>query len=258
MMDAKPADNDAIRVVPLYGHREAAELANQAPPPAPPALTYRGGALIAAVEVFTVFWGGGWSAEPDAGLIDPINKFFDDILVSPLIDQLGEYSTADQRIGHGRRSGTVTLATPAPAASVSDAAVQQLLHQQIASNPAFPQPSPNTLIFVYLPSGVAVTQGGSRSCQAFCGYHNHVDRRLFYAVMPYPGCAGCTGSLSALDALTSTSSHELCEAITDPVPGEGWYDDTHGEIGDICAWQTKQVAGHTVQLEWSNAAGACV
>jgi hypothetical protein len=103
-----------------------------------------------------------------------------------------------------------------------------------------------------------VTQGGSRSCQAFCGYHNHVDRRLFYAVMPYPGCAGCTGSLSALDALTSTSSHELCEAITDPVPGEGWYDDVHGEIGDICAWQTTQVAGHTVQLEWSNAAGACV
>jgi hypothetical protein len=139
-MDAKPADNDAIRVVPLYGHREAAELANQAPPPAPPALTYRGGALIAAVEVFTVFWGGGWAAEPDAGLIDPINRFFDDILVSPLIDQLGEYSTADQRIGHGRRSGTITLATPGPAASVSDAAVQQLLHQQIASNPAFPQP----------------------------------------------------------------------------------------------------------------------
>src|SRR5207302_9519594 len=34
----------------------------------------------------------------------------------------------------------------------------------------------------------------------------------------------------------STTSHELCEAITDPVPGEGWYDDTNGEIGDICAW----------------------
>jgi hypothetical protein len=41
--------------------------------------------------------------------------------------------------------------------------------------------------------------------------------------------------LAAIDALTGTSSHELCEAITDPVPGASWYDDHNGEIGDI-AW----------------------
>jgi hypothetical protein len=68
-------------------------------------------------------------------------------------------------------------------------------------------------------------------------------------VMPYPGCSGCTGSFSVFDALTSTSSHELCEAITDAVPGTGWYDDVNGEIGDICAWQTKVVAGSAVQRE---------
>jgi hypothetical protein len=73
-----------------------------------------------------------------------------------------------------------------------------------------------------------------------------------------PGCSGCTGGLATLDALTSTSSHELCEAITDPVPGQGWYDDVNGEIGDICAWKTKQVGTYTVQLEWSNQANACV
>jgi hypothetical protein len=77
-------------------------------------------------------------------------------------------------------------------------------------------------------------------------------------VMPYPDCAGCAGGLSALDALTSTSSHEMCEAITDPVPGRGWYDDKNGEIGDICSWQTKQLGVYTVQLEWSNAAGKCI
>jgi len=76
--------------------------------------------------------------------------------------------------------------------------------------------------------------------------------------MPYPGCAGCTGGLSTLDALTSTSSHELCEAITDPIPGQGWYDDANGEIGDICAWKTKKVGAYTVQLEWSNKANQCV
>ena len=81
---------------------------------------------------------------------------------------------------------------------------------------------------------------------------------MFYAAMPYPSCNGCLGGMSDFDALTGTSSHELCEAITDAVPGSGWYDNTHGEIGDICAWQFKQVGGYTVQLEWSNKAQACV
>ena len=69
---------------------------------------------------------------------------------------------------------------------------------------------------------------------------------------------GCLGGLTDLDALTQTSSHELCEAITDAVPGTGWYDDHNGEIGDICAWKAKKVGGYTVQLEWSNKANNCV
>jgi hypothetical protein len=55
--------------------------------------------------------------------------------------------------------------------------------------------------------------------------------------------------MTNLDELTSTSSHELCEAITGPAPGQGWYDDTHGEIGDICAWQEKKLENYAVQLE---------
>ena len=116
----------------------------------------------------------------------------------------------------------------------------------------------NSLYFIYVPPGVRVVMGGSASCQAFCGYHNAISSKTFYAVMPYPGCAGCTGGLSVLDVLTSTSSHELCEAITDPIPGQGWYDDTNGEIGDICAWSTKKVGPYAVQLEWSNHTHACV
>ena len=102
-----------------------------------------------------------------------------------------------------------------------------------------------------------MVQGGSRSCQAFCGYHDTLGRGIYYAVMPFPNCGGCLGGMTNLDALTSTSSHELCEAITDPVPGQGWYDDTHGEIGDICAWQTKKLGNYTVQLEWSNQDASC-
>ncbi|WP_317440954.1 hypothetical protein [Streptomyces collinus] len=101
-------------------------------------------------------------------------------------------------------------------------------------------------------------QGGSRSCQEFCGYHSDIGGQVFYAVMAYPGCPGCLAELEVLSALTSTSSHELCEAITDPVPGRGWYDEVNGEIGDICAWKTRQLGDFTVQLEWSNTNDRCV
>jgi hypothetical protein len=150
------------------------------------------------------------------------------------------------------------VSTPAPAISVTDSAIRHLLQQEIATNAQVPKPSPNTLYFVYVQPGVKVVQGGSASCQAFCGYHDNISAQIFYAVMPYPGCTGCTGSLAPADALTSTSSHELCEAITDAVPGTGWYDQTHGEIGDLCAWKTKQLGGYTVQLEWSNQHNNCL
>lgn len=249
---------DAIRVVPVHGYRDLAAVANDAPAPAAPRLTYRGGPLIEAVEVFAAYWGAEWQSGQLASLSQQVDGFFTAIVAGALMDQLAEYSVAGRTIGRGSFAGSTTVATPAPPASVSDTALQQFLQREISQNPAVPQPSPNRLYFLYLPPGVTVTQGGDRSCQAFCGYHNDISAQIFYAVMPYPGCAGCSGGLSAFDALTSTSSHELCEAITDPVPGQGWYDDTHGEIGDICAWQTRTLDGYTVQLEWSNAAGACV
>jgi hypothetical protein len=42
------------------------------------------------------------------------------------------------------------------------------------------------------------------------------------------------------------------------VPGTGWYDDANGEIGDICAWQTRKLGQCTVQLEWSSAPQRCL
>jgi hypothetical protein len=251
-----PAHGDPIRVVPVQTSDELAQPAHDAAPPPAPHLTYRGGPLLAGVEVFTVFWGPAWEGA-QSGLATSVNSFFDFVLTSALMDQLKEYSVAGQSIQHGQRIGTVTITQPKLRHVVSDRAIQHMLEHEITTNSAFPQPGPNVLYFVYLPPGVSVVQGGSRSCQAFCGYHSDISGTIFYAVMPFPGCAGCTGTLSQLDALTSTSSHELCEAITDAIPGRGWYDDANGEIGDICAWQTKNLDGHTVQLEWSNKANRC-
>jgi hypothetical protein len=249
--------NDPIRIVPLHlpseMYRPSAGIA--AAPAAQ--LTYREGPLLSAVKVFTIFWGQDWQTSPNSEFVNQINQFFKFVVSSALVDQLAEYSVAGKTIGHGSFAGTVTITQPTLPNSVTDAAIQTMLQQEIRNNSAIPKPDPNMLYFIYLPPGTAVVQGGSRSCQAFCGYHDTFGDGVYYAVMPFPNCAGCLGDMTNVDALTSTSSHELCEAITDPVPGQGWYDDTHGEVGDICAWRTKKLGTYTVQMEWSNKSASC-
>jgi hypothetical protein len=222
-----------------------------------PHLAYRNGPLLTAVEVFTVFWGSPWLQAKNQNLTTQINLFFDYILTSELIDQLGEYSVPGQTIGHGSRTGTTVLTSTDPNALVQDSAIQKVLQKEIDAG-ALPATNPNTLYFVFLPDGAQVIQGNNASCKSFCGYHDSFGKNVYYAVMPYPACSGCMGALSAFDALTSTASHELCEAITDPIPGQGWYDDANGEIGDICAWRTRTLGSYIIQLEWSNQAASCI
>ena len=259
-----------IRVVPLHHpkpavtieelrEREEGDLFDGQPHVAPASakLTYRGGALLTNVEVFTIFWGKLWgSNKTSIKLIADINKFFAAILTSSAIDQLGEYSVTNQSIGYGSFVGTKTISANAPAHSITDSKIKKRLKAWIKAK-TVPKPTKNMLYFIYLDPKIISIMGGGRSCQSYCGYHNNVGK-VYYAVMPYPTCDGCLGSKAAFDALTGTSTHELCEAITDAVPGAGWYDDDNGEIGDICAWNFKQVAGYNVQLEWSNKANKCV
>jgi hypothetical protein len=254
---ATSSQSDRIRIVPVRVDERAVAPAPGVPPGPAPKLTYRGGPLLTAVQIFTFFWGDGWQAQPQAGLMQQIIQFFDYVVTSSLVDQLAEYSVAGSAIGHGANLGATPVAG-ALGQSVDDSAIQQLIQQEVSTNSAVPQATPNSLYFVFLPPGVAVSLGGSSSCVTFCGYHSDINGQLFYAVMPYPDCAGCTGGTTEFDAMTSTTSHELCEAITDPIPGQGWYDDNNGEIGDICAWQTKKLGAYTVQLEWSNRASGCI
>ncbi len=268
--------HEHIRVVPLFQpkvkvdlkgltaeeQKEPSDVYDPNHPNAAPAnakLVYNGGVLLPNVEVFTVFWGKQYTATGAlAAYPAKLNAFFDSILQSTLMDQMAEYNTPKYKFGKGKRTGTITITAGAPKAGITDSAIQTQIKAWIAGNKAFPQPGKNTLYFLYLESGVTVTMGGSKSCSSFCGYHNNIGANTFYAVMPFPTCSGCLGGNNAFDALTGTTSHELCEAVTDAVPGAGWYDKNNGEIGDICAWQFKKVNGYNVQLEWSNKAKKCV
>jgi len=265
-------DGGFIRTVPLhyprpvYTPQEHAALISgrvdlyDGKPHAPPAtahLSYRNGPLLVRPAVYAVYWGASWNTAPSARILrGQIDQFFRDILVSPLMDQLAEYNVKGQSIGHGQYLGSAVRTDGAPSGSVTDAAIRAQITQWLRAR-ILPAVTPNSLYFIYLEPGVVSVMGGSKSCQNYCGYHDAAGS-IYYAVMPYPLCAGCLGGLAALDALTATSSHELCEAITDPVPGSGWYDDVHGEIGDICAWNFRKIGVHSVQQEWSNAQQRCV
>src|SRR5690242_4284047 len=65
-----------IRVVPM--HPRAARVAEAAAAQ----LTYRGGPLLTAVEVFTIFWGVAWQDAPNSALMTKVNQFFDYVLTS--------------------------------------------------------------------------------------------------------------------------------------------------------------------------------
>jgi hypothetical protein len=268
------ANPDAIIVAPLHQVKQdlplselgkKGELADPhhiAAAPTPAHLVYNGGPLMANVQVYTIFWGKNWNTTPALkSLMTQINDFFKAILVSPLMDQMAEYNVPAYTIGHGTLAGTNAIITKSPTLTVSDTTIKSNLKAWINTQ-AIPKQTPNTLYFVYTEPNISVSMGGSKSCSSFCGYHNNIplvgNSQIYYSVMPYPSCSGCLGGLTTFNALCATSSHELCEAVTDPIPGAGWYDDNYGEIGDICGWKFKQVGAYTVQMEWSNKANKCI
>ena len=257
-----PKPNQIVRPVPP---EELAALSVAAPN-----VTYHQGPVLTAVEVVTIFWGADWGKATDGALARQINGFFDWIVTSPRMNLLSEYSTSSMKIGHGSRKATFTITTSEPGDTqpgggriVSDNQIQTALQHWIG-NGTVSATTANTLYFVYLPpdvvSTLATPTGTEQSCVDYCGYHSSVGN-IYYAVMPYVTCDGCTFGTTTFDSLTKISSHEFCEAITDPT-GQGWYDDhvKDGEIGDFCNAGTDVVTvdGYTIQREWSRQYNRCI
>jgi hypothetical protein len=255
--------------------------------PAGASLVYYGGPLLDTPKVYGVFIEGfPFQAQMSA--------FLDWLVTSDVLHNLSEYGVSG--IGTHPADAVLPLSGPTPpppsggcpcppgcvpapgslhvkdtlsrlrkksfaSTVVQDSDLQNLLAQAISTG-GLPEPDVNSLYMLFLPSGVTVDMGSDASCQTFCGYHNTFSltsgQPVYYAVLPYPDCDGCSAGLAAFDALTATTTHEFAEAVTDPVPGTGWYDQANGEVGDICAWQFRQDGQYNVQLLWSNVQRTCI
>ena len=227
-----------------------------------------------------------------------IATFYQGVLNSAYVDWLDEYNTditdfggdsgTNQSIGRGSFSERVIITPSTNASSISDATIQtELVNQIVAGHLALPTTDAagnnNTYYAIFFPHGKSITQGGATSCAAggFCAYHGTVVAsfpvgEIYYGVHPDmqagSGCdTGCGSGATAFDNYTSVASHEMVETITDGevglavdlAPPLAWYDNTNGEIGDICNAQQGSIVGsdghtYTVQAEFSNAANTCI
>ncbi|HET9730591.1 MAG TPA: hypothetical protein VFR41_14260 [Acidimicrobiia bacterium] len=238
-----------------------------------PQLQYLGGPVLSHVVVDPVIW-GRWSygsRVPISGTRS-LSSFYRGITQSRYFDWLSEYNTPTQSIGRGS-FGQVYRITPSAAhdgTTVTSDDIAAELNSQIAAG-HLPKPSTNRLYVVLFHANQVISTPFGNSRTTFCAYHDsiaHTSHRIDLAVIPYEvGNAGCQPASSTFTNLTTVMSHELIEAVTDPAVGLhklAWYDQTYGEIGDICARTTPgSVTGgdgvaYVVQREWSNRRRACV
>lgn len=139
------------------------------------------------------------------------------------------------------------------------------------------------MYFVFTAANVQSCQGSDlSSCtfaatpttKTYCAYHSSFSSSpgsVVYANMPSALSLGdCTPPSTpndpVADATLNVMSHELSEAITDPL-GSGWVDASGNEIGDKCAWDfpgpgddTETVVNgrrYILQAEWNDAANGC-
>jgi uncharacterized repeat protein (TIGR01451 family) len=300
------ANQGLIHIVPMG---KAPTAIKQTSAPAGAHLTYWGGPVIPNIHVVAVFWGTHVNPTiTGTGGTTSIAQFFTDITQSRYIDLLSEYSTigingagspvtsSNQTIGRGQFDGAFTIAPSlcpgTTACSLTDSQIAAELAAQINAS-HLPQPvsdaqgNVSSFYMIYFPAGVSISLDAvTHSCVQFCAYHSNTSADLTPKLVPYgvqpdfappSGCAtGCGDNAALFDNVTEVTSHEMFEAITDPLVGSAttlasplaWFDpgpdpaNPLGEIGDICLGQRASVpAGNTtyvVQREFSNLQADCV
>jgi hypothetical protein len=223
-------------------------------------VSYHGGPVIPNVRVTVVYWTSAVAFQ------STLTSFYATLTNSTYLDWLREYNTGTQFIGRGSLVNAVVDPSPPPGTNLADTQVTGEL-QRLINAGTLSVPGQNDLYMVHFPAGYSVTHSSHHSCpgdplQTYCGYHSQFSYNgttAYYGVINDLGpCGSFCGPGDALANTTSTSSHELVEAITD-ASANAWFENTRGaEIADICQDQQVSVSGFTVQRAWSGLQQACV
>lgn len=236
-------------------------------------LQYYGGKVISKARVVNIYWGNAGSYRSQ------LDTFTQTLVASSYVGGLSEYDTSTQTISAGTFVKSVVDTHATVGGTVNDTQIRAELDALVTAG-TIPAPDGNTLYLFFFPNGTNVTAADAgTSCIDFCGYHETYvsgSREYYYGALPDPATCGssCDNQNGNYFAdLTSVTTHEIAEAITDAEVGlaiqnandggtyptfpNAWTS-ASGEIGDLCAWQNATFSGYNVQLEWSNAANGCV
>ena len=228
------------------------------PSPAPPQVVDGGGPVLATPTVVPVFFSG-----------DALQGSVETFLQSLATSSYWTATTKEYGIGALTIGASVTTSDVPPA--TDDALAAWLAAEADGTHTGWPKADDSTLFAVFYPSSVTLTVHNKQSCQVFDGYHKDTLRadngHLIYAPV-----MRCEGGSKTLDAVTLATSHEIIEAVTDPLyySEQAWAyeDDAHfiwtmitiGEIGDMCELEPQSAARlvgkFQVQRTWSNASAA--
>ncbi len=221
--------------------------------PAQPTLMSGGAAVLATPKIVPVFFAG------DSAQQATIEDFLTQLSTSTFWPAIAsEYGVGTLTIA----SSVVATETP----PTTDSDLQTLISSHSTGTGGWPAADASTVYAVFLPTGVTLTSLSGTSCANFGGYHSSVSN-ITYALIPR--CAA-SGDFTVLQNLTTTISHELLEAATDPTPLNGYAtidnDDVvyrlepGAEIADMCELQLASyqnlVGSYMVQRTWSNASAA--
>ena len=181
---------------------------------------------------------------------------------------------ADYGVGTGSVLEVVQRTDAAPA-KIDDTQIVSQLYAGLADG-TLPRPASglaDVLYMIYYPLQTTVTGPAGTSCVDFGGYHNSARRggvELSYAVVA--ACPGALPTLTDVESREIVASHELIEAVTDPLPlnhpsfvfadpTSSWFGVFGGaEIGDLCQrGDGKEIwreSGFVAQRAWSISAAA--
>jgi hypothetical protein len=221
-----------------------------------PTVTYHGGPVLQHVEVQTLYYGSDWyNDRSDFQMTGQYENYMRYMVNSPYMDML---TNAGYGVGRGSfTQGRIFLKNINKGYYLDDSTIQNDLLSLVRGG-SLQRNDANRLYVIFVEPGVAVRTRSGNSIHDFYAYHSAVQG-VAYAVIPFQaGINGHAPGLSAFDSATAAASHELAEAVTNPMTNgrKGWFDDYYGarhngegEIGDIVAGQYARLAGYVVQKE---------
>jgi hypothetical protein len=247
-----------------------------------PALLDRNlGLILPHATIQNIYWDTSWNVHQPGFTTARLDAFTVNLTTNGYLTPAQQYGVLGATFAGSHLASPLCGPTRAPS-QLSHAVLAAWVMCEVSlpftgvQQPALGLPASNSLYIVYLPANsrpsddftvpnfsiLGHTFGGQtlfrfRSCADYLAYHTvaFFGPQLFaYAIVP----AACATSI---DSMTVSASHEIIEALTDPVGG-GYIDDANGkETGDLCEFgpfARNQASSFAFARYWSNRAGSCM